>query len=53
MILLQRLQTRKKKEKGEREKYYISIYNMNCQPDYKYLYNKFQELSPDKLMTKN
>ena len=32
-------------------KHYISIYNMNCEPDYDYLYNKFEELTPDKLMT--
>tara|TARA_B100000927_G_scaffold263504_1_gene235038 strand:- start:413 stop:1147 length:735 start_codon:yes stop_codon:yes gene_type:complete len=39
--------------KGEKEKYYISIYNMNCQPDYEFLFNKFTELTPDKLITKN
>ena len=44
--------TNEKKGKKKR-KYYISIYNMNCQPDYEYLYNKFTELTPDKLMTKN
>jgi len=44
----------KKEKKGKnKEKYYISIYNMNCQPDYDYLYNKFEQLTPDKLMTKN
>ena len=51
--IIAKITKEKKKEKGEREKYYISIYNMNCQPDYDYLYNKFEELTPDKLMTKN
>lgn len=35
------------------QKHYISIYNMNCHPDYDYLYNKFEQLTPDKLITKN
>ena len=33
--IITKITNEKKKEKGEREKYYISIYNMNCQPDYK------------------
>ena len=37
----------------KQNKYYISIYNMNCQPDYEFLYKKFTQLTPDKLITKN